>query len=277
MKLQTNIDNIKNTINKADEISDEINNAIIHYLDTTLLPKMGIDPQYNRTDFKTELVCDGLLLVDVKKNYAYHLLVKEGKILDPPSVKYTNLTVVKSDTSAFTKEFLKRMVEDIILNPSTRGHNLLSLVNELAKEMKDKIDICINNWEFHYIGVPKKWGTGYKKEPWQVIAMKMFNTILDQPILTPMSGALVLPITLINPIEFERKVAAVRNKHKLYIGNIPISKLTKIAVPYSYEKEPLMKAFEYYGLKIEPNECWNVLFNKTARRIVDVVKQNQRF
>lgn len=269
--------NVPEAVAKADEISEEINAALAHYLNSYLLPKMGINPEYNKTDFKTELVCDGLLLLNVKKNYAFSLLAKEGKLLEPPKVKYTNLTVVKSDTAQFTKDFLTRMVEDIILNPEMRDRNLLTEVNELAKEMKGRIDKCIENWDFTYIGSPKKWGTGYKNDPWQVTAFKLANTIVDHPILTPMSAGIIVPVTILNPIEFERKISTVRNKHKLYIGNTPISKLTKIGLPYNYNKEQLMKAFDYYNLRIDSNECWSILFNKTSQRVVDVVKHHQRF
>jgi len=258
----------------SNKISTEINLSIEHYIKNVLLPKCGVNPKHNQTDFKTELVADGLLLLDVKKNYAFRLLAREGVILEKPKVEYTNLTVVKSDTTQFTRDFITEMVEDIILNPDLQKQNLTTPINQLAIRMREKLIQHINNFSFEYIGVPKKWSTGYKSEPYQVIAMRLYNTIMDEVILSPMSAALVLPIELVNPIGFETKIAAIKNNNELFVNNIPISKLTRIGIPYNYDVEKLKKCFEYYNIKINIDEVWEILYNKTARRIVEIAKNH---
>jgi len=264
----------QDAIVQADNISRDVNKIIDHTVLSDLLPKMGIRPEHNSIMFKTELVCDALLLLDVKKNYAYRLIAKEGKALKTPTVKYTNLTVVKSDTAPFTKEFLECIVEKIIMNPENRKKNLIDLINTLAIEMRGRINKCLVDLEFSYIAIPKKWGTGYSNDsvPWQVIAAQLYNTITDTQTFKPMSAFLIIDINIVNPVEFESKIAAVKNKHKLYIGNIPINKLTKLAIPYSLNKPEFRKILEYYNIEFDINVIWDTLFNKTCRRIIDVVR-----
>jgi hypothetical protein len=278
--LYINVPSIKiesgeQALEAANKISEGINALIGSYVNKIMLPRMGVDPQYNEIDFKTELVCDAMLLLDVKKTYAYRLLVNEGKILSNPKIEYTGLGV-KSDTSQFTKDLLNGMVEDIILNPANKNENLITIINKFATEMHAKLIEHVNNYSFKYIGSPKKWGTGYKAEPWQVIAMKLYNTLIGEAILQPMSGALILPVKIDNPIEFETKIAPNKHKGHHFLESTPISKLSRIGIPYNYDEDVMRKMFDYYKIGIDIDATWEALYNKTARRIVDVVKQNRR-
>jgi len=103
--------------------------------------------------------------------------------------------------------------------------------------------------------------------------MKLYNTIMNEIVLSPMSAALLLPIELVNPIEFETKISAIKNNNELFIENVPISKLNHIGIPYNYDKEKLIKCFNYYCIKININEVWDIVYNKTAKRIVEVAKK----
>lgn len=256
----------------AEKIAKGINDSITNYVENTLLPKMGIDPQYNRTEFKTELVANGLILLDAKKSYAYRLLAREGDIMPKPTVKYTGIAV-KSDIALWSKDFIRKIIEDIILEPTVEEKDIIHHLNNIAHEFRAKMEECINNYNFEYIGVPKKWGGNYKKgDPWQIIAMKLFNTIVNEKILVPMSGSIIVPIQIRNPREFETKISSVKHNDPLFIQDIPISKLTQLAVPYNYDKAKIKKAMDYYGIIVDINDVWNKIFNKQLQSIIELQK-----
>lgn len=260
----------------ANKISKEINQSITHHLTSELLPKLGIDPKYCRTEFKTEFVMDSVLLLDVKKNYSYRILAKEGKIYEVPEIKYTGMAV-KSDQSLWTREFARRMVEEVILNHATRTENPIAKIQALAAEMQQKIIKDVQDYEFHHIGVPKKWGTKYKdgaKEVWQVVAMKLYNTIVNDKVLFPMSSSLIVPIKISNPAQFETRIAAVKDNHPSYIGKTPLSNLKYLAIPYSYDKEQLKKIMDHYTITVDPAQVWDILCNSTIKKIHEIQRNN---
>lgn len=264
-------ENSEIAIQHADEIGEEINNQIIYYTEKILLPKMGIDPQYNETLFKTELVCDGMMLLPVKKNYAYSLLAIEGKAVEGKSIEYTGI-VKKSDIPVLTKLFIRTIVEEVVFNKELRGKNLLQEINKVAVSYHAKLMELVDNLQILDFGTPKKWSGMIKTKPWQVIAMELYNTILDEHVFSPMSAGICIPITINNPIDFETKVAAVRNKHKRYIGDLPISKLSKLAVPYNFDPVRVKTAMDFYGLGIDKDLCWKLVLNTVAKHIIETVK-----
>lgn len=260
---------------QASKISDEINAVIRSFDENYLLPRMGVDKQYNFTEFKMELVIDAIMLLDIKKNYAYRLIAQEGKILETPEISYAGLPIKKVDTSKFVKMFLKSMIDDVILNPEIPLENTISEIGKIAKQMQEMLYQHIKEYRFDIIGTPKKWGTNYSsdKEPWQVQAMKLYNTIIDDVILTPMSGALYVPIRIKDSIGFDTKLAGMKGKHQYYIGtDVASASLNKIFIPYNYNAEKTRKAMEYYGIEVDPEEAWNLLYSKIIQRIIDVAK-----
>lgn len=271
-----NIPNLKpktaeEAVKEANKIAEEINNLISSYTSKTLLPKLGISSQYNRTSFKTELVCNGLLLLAVKKNYAYRLLAKEGKIFNPTKVMYTGIGV-KSDQTKWTKDFIKELVEDVILNINLNREQCREQINNLAEKYRLKIDQDLENLDFDYIGIPKKWGTGLKSDPWQVIAMKLFNSLMNEKILVPMSPSLIIPIRINVPQDFETKLEPFRHKEEsmYFIGDIPISNMNYLAVPYNYNKQKLKEKLNYFNITISPDDIWDKVYNKTLTSILNI-------
>ena len=252
----------------ANDLAKKINDTIMHVVETQILPAMGIDPQYNYTEFKTELVADAIMFLSAKKSYAFRILAREGAIIDPPEVRYTGISV-KSDISKWSREFIRGIVENIALNPNVNPDDGYNLMNQYAIEMKGKLDQSIANMDFDYVGVPKKWGSGYKgDEPWPVISMRLFNTITNSKVLTPMAGAYTIPIQLINPTDFEAKISGLRHANELTIGDVPVAKINYLAFPYKYDKDHVRKCMEYFGISIDIQSVWDKIYNKQASEIV---------
>ena len=266
----------EDAIEIANKIAKGINDSITYFNNNELLPKLGIDTKYNFTEFKTEIVANGLLLLAAKKNYACRMLAKEGKVIDPAIITYTGIGV-KSDQTKWTKDFIRTLTEDIILNPEISRENAWIQISQLAEQAKNKIQTDLDNYEYHYIGIPKKWGTKFKdptKDAWQIIAMKLFNTIMNEKILVPMSPSLVLPINIPTPQDFERKLASLRNTNDSFISDTPISKMSYIAFPHTYDKDKVKKAMDYFGINISAKDVWDKICNSTIKDIIGLFKNN---
>ncbi len=263
-------------VEMANDISYKINSTLKHIMDTQILPSMGIDPQYNYTEFKTELVCDAIIFLASKKSYAYRKLAQEGKIMNPPEISYTGISV-KSDISKWSRDFIRGIIENIALNPEIEQTQGYSLMNQYAISMKDKLVEAIESLEVNYIGIPKKWGSGFKGEdPWQVIGMRLYNTITNSKTLTPMSPAFLLPIQIKNPTDFETKISGLRHLNDYTIGDIPIAKLNYIGFPYNCDVEMTKNCLKQYGIVIDFQDVWDKIYNKQASEIVKIQQNSIR-
>ena len=272
--LFLNIPQLPADIKSADEISKFINDNITYVMEKFLLPKMGINPEHNYTDFKNEIIISVLLLLDVKKNYAYSMIAKEGKVVDPPKCKYTGIPIIRNDSAKFTQYFLKTMIDNFILSGKYKTQReMLQAITNFAHEMKSKLDEDILNFRFEFIGIPCKWGGRvYQKDPASVVGMKLYNTIINQPMFGPMTSGRRVLIKIKNPSEFITAIAPVKNNHKLYINDIDIGNLTNIVIPYTYESKQLEELFNRFSIVIDSMEMWNTLFSTTCKRVINVVK-----
>jgi len=214
-------------------------------------------------------------MLPVKKNYAYSLLAIEGKITS--GIEYTGI-IKKSDIPPLTKQFIKDMIEGVIFNKEFRGKDLIAGINDIAVQYHAKLQTMIADLDILSFATPKKWGSGYKKDriPFQVVAMQLYNTILDEHVFSPMTAGMIVPIQITNPIEFETKISGLRTKHKRYVGDIPVTNMSKLAVPYSYDPERLKKAMQYYGITIDVQLCWGLVLNTVAMHIINTVKDHNR-
>lgn len=263
-------DDPQKAIEISEDISKKINDVIKRVLNSEILPKMGIDIQYNRTSFKTELVATAILFLETKKTYAYLQIAKEGKLFKKPEISYTNISV-KSDLSPATKDFLKMIVEDVVLNINVPMSAAMSMITKICADMKQKIIDSINNYDFDYIGVRKKWGTSYKnEEPFQIIGMRLYNTIVNERKLVPMSGAVLIPIQIKNPSDFESKISTMRNADPLYLRDVPLTKINYLAIPYGYDKTQTKNAMEYFGICVNVDEVWSKVYSTQVDRIIKV-------
>lgn len=268
-------DNIKESIKKGYEVSDLINGAIQDYVNTTLAKKTGINIKHNEIDFKTEYLIDSLILLDVKKNYAYKLIAKEGNILPKPKVEYTGIPVVKTDSPKFTQQFIRDLVENIALNSNIDKSTLKQAAIKLATDKYELMEQAINNFDFHLIGAPKKWGSrNYDKDPYQVVGMKLWNTITSTEFFTPASSGLHIPITIKNINIFQQLVTDQRYLNDYTLHNTSTSLLNSLVLPYKFNKQHIIDLFEKYHIIIDKDTLWNKrLYNVTVRRILDVIKQ----
>lgn len=269
-------DTIESSIDGCEEIANHINDLIKLYYNSSLLPRMGVDPKYNETFFKTELTANAIMFLDTKKNYAYNQTSKESKIFNPPKTKYTGIPVIKSDTVPFLKDFIKHLVEKIAF---VDGIDKIEALNQLSIESRDTIIRLIKSYDFAYIAAPGKWSDkDYTNEPAPIVGMKLYNTLLNKDVFRSGAFCLHIPIKFRDVGLLASKVNPIKYNSKNYLGNISLEGINYLSFPYSYNPEELRILFEENGLYVEFEDFWNwsrLVGNIVADRIIKVIVQSK--
>jgi hypothetical protein len=249
---QMSIDEI---IKISKDTGKNINDLIQQYMVKYLFPKANIDPNFNKTQFKNEMIMSSIMFLDVKKQYAYKLLVKEGVVLTEPETKYTGIQIVRTNTAKITSKLLREMIEDVILNPQItrkqRIPKLIELVDAKHKVFNDFADAC----DFTEIGIPCKW----QKQDQHIMGMKLYNFIMEKETFNLGSSGRFI-------------YCKFHDTRTLNLSGIDTDKLNGIVVPYSYDKDKLRDAMAKYKIIIDRQTQWDTLYSKTCQRLTELVK-----
>lgn len=238
-----------------DPVVKSINDLIIDYTSSVILKKCNIQPKHNHTFFKTEFLMDGILFINVKKNYAYKVLVKEGKVVEP-FIEYKNLEVARSNVSILTKEILKYLVEDVVLNNEVSKDEKLNKLVESMKRFKDEFLNCFETYELEKIAVPGKWS----KDKFMINGMSIYNHIMDEKVFTPGSSGKFIYTKFNNPYLFK--------------DNFDITKINGIALPYIYDKDKLKREMIKYEIEFDHKTQWGKIFTATCVHVINAIRQN---
>jgi len=279
LKIDQKYDNIQDTITGTTETANNINSIIKNYFDSYLLPKLGVNPIYNKTFFKTELIAESIVFLETKKTYAFNQIYKEGKIYNPPETIYVGGSVVKSDTAPLTRDITKEVTEQLALNKSIQDKHIIDAkLKEISLRYWEKLNHCIKNLELEYISVPCKWGNSdYEKgDPSQIIAMRLYNTITETETFKENTYGFKIPINIKNPINFNNLITPHRNDNKYCINELTVDKINYIVMPYSFDKENLVSKLNMYGIHIDPHQIWEKMINTGAQRIIEIVKETYK-
>jgi hypothetical protein len=242
----------------ADKVSGDINTAVTKYLNEYFLPKSNISIDQNATYFKSEMLMSAIIFLDVKKNYAYKLEAEKGKILEKSRIEYTGMQVVKSNTAKLTKDMLKEIIEDIILNDKLNTKDRLPKVSDLVTKFHEKFLDDINNLDLEYVSIPGKWA----KADQFINGMSLYNFIMKKEIFSMGSAGNFIYCIFRNP--------------KLFQGsNLDMTKIKGIVIPQVYDKLLLDKKLNEYQIQIDKNSQWDILYSTTVNRIVDLVKSTK--
>jgi len=261
--------NIEDSIVQATKTATDINDLITNYLNSSLLPKLHVDTKHNYTQFKNEFTCDSILFLDVKKNYAYSMTSKEGKIFKPSKIEYTGLPIVKVNTSEFSKDLLISLINEIVLNKNIKTSDFSNNLMELAKLKHGKLLKELENNNFKYFGTPVKWSdANYVKEPSQVIGMRLYNTITNTESFKPLSSGLQIPIT----ISSTSKIKKIDLIGEYFINSSHYNVLNYICVPYSYDPEYCGEVFKDYNIKVIDNLWEKLTDGKIIQKVIDLIK-----
>jgi hypothetical protein len=268
-------DNTKEYVEASEELADEINDIIIGSMNDLILPKMNCEG-HNKTFFKSELVMSSILFTDVKKKYCFKEIANEGKIHEEPIIRYTGISVVRSNTAEWTKDFIREIVEDLALNSDVKTKKEIQVrMQEIARKYNNSLHSNIDDLNFSYIGVPCKWGnTKYKRDTAELTGMKLYNTIFKADYFKENTSGLKIPIKIKDPNNFLELTKTLKFNNEFCIHNTPVDKLSFIVVPIYHVKEELKPVLDKFGIEIDKEVAWDKLVDTALDRIIKCIKES---
>jgi hypothetical protein len=264
-------------VKKAEIVASDINSEIRNFLNKNVLTKMNISESNNETFFKTENVISAIMSLDVKKKYCLKEIANEKTIHETPIIKYTGLSIVRTNSALLTKDFMKELIENIALSNVEKTKQ--EVKKELAVTSKKYYDRLVNDikvYNFDYIGVPCKWAsTQYKLQPAEIVGMKLYNTLTEKDYFQENTSGKKVPIKINNINEFSEKIESLRHKYPgQTIENISIDKLNFLVVPIFHERDELENVFKKFGININEDLAWSNLIDTTFERIIKCIRDN---
>ena len=236
----------------VENISGNINKMIKEYIIEDLFPKMNISPEFNFTNFKSELLMSAIMMLDTKKLYAYQLESKEGKFLKNKPVTYKGIPVVRADSAQLSRDMIKDVIENIVFNKEINLTDKLNATIELIDKYHKRFLNDLKNYDFNYIGIPGKWN----KKIDSILSMKLYNEIMGQEIFRPSSSC--------------KSIAIMPLDQNLFKQSIDKTKL--IGIPYIYDKEILRIKTGNYKIIFDEKSHWDKLYGKVIENIVNLIR-----
>lgn len=244
----------------ASKVSKDINDRITDFLKSNYFKRANISPDYNFTDFKTEMIIESIMFIpDVKKNYAYKSIIENGKLKEIPEIKYKGIQVVKIDASKLSQNLLKEMIQNIILNIDIKKEDKLKHIAKAVDDTNSIFQNCIENAIFEDIGIACKWS----KSKSTINSMKLYNFIMEENVFNLGSAGRFI-YTKFGNLDYFKKL------------DIDVSKLNAVCIPFSYSPEKVKEKFKQYGIIIDRAKQWERVFTTTCQRLVDLVKMEAK-
>jgi hypothetical protein len=242
----------------ADKASEGINRAVTKYLNEYFLPKSNISIDKNATYFKSEMLMSAIMFLDVKKQYAYKIIAKKGKIFAKQKIKYTGIQVVRSNVAKMTQNMLEDIIEGVILNDKMNSKDRLPKVSQIVTDAHAKFMNCINNLDLAEISVPGKWS----KADQFINGMTLYNFIMKKEVFSTGSAGNFIYCTFRNPKLFQT-------------SNLDMSKVKGLVIPQMYDKLLLDKKLSEFQIQIDKDTQWDTLYSTTIGRVVELVRNTK--
>ena len=241
----------------ANKVGPDINNRIQQYLADTYFKRANITQQYNMTHFKTEVIMDSIMFIpNVKKQYAYKMIVKDGFILDKPKVDYKGIQVVRIDATKLGQSLLRNMIENIILNSDIKKEDKKDHISRAVHEAHETLITKCKEFNFDDITISAKWG----KDQSIINSMKIYNYISNTNTFLPASSGKFIYCNFGDIAKFKK--IGLEEKH-----------IKAVSIPYSYNPETVEAFFKQYSITIDIPAQWDRVYTTTCQRIVDLVKK----
>ena len=213
------------------------------------------------------MIIDKIIMLDVKKSYAYRLIASEaavdektnkivsGKVYETPVIEKKSGLGVKSDTIELTKVILDFLINLALGDsaPKEEKYNLaLKEMSKYDKEFKE----CLKNGNFSRIGTPVRW----QKKINAINAMKLYNAVVEKSFQYLSIGHLIYcnfaSQKVIDDLDLD----------------ITVGKINAIAIPVKFDKDQLKESMKKYGITFDVGKQWENIYNKTCKRIVAGLK-----
>ena len=243
---------IEERVEIAEKVAGEINRIIEKFLKEDLLPRSNIKPKHNQTFFKTELLIESIMFLDVKKQYAFLPLAEEGNIIKNRNIDYTGIQIVKSDAAKFTQDLLIDMIEKVVLNSDVKKKDRPAELLKVYNGFRQRFINACQNYDTNDIGFPGKWG----KKDMFINGMKLYNHIMSKQIFTRGSAGKFVYCDL----------------SKFRSDDIDISKTNGVVFPLEYDKDEAIRKLNEHNIQIDVKTQWNKLITTTCHRVITMAK-----
>ena len=247
--------------------SSDINDLIVGYNKNYLLPRCGFSPDRNETKFKEEMIIDRILMLDVKKSYAYRLIASEaavdektnkivsGKVYETPIIEKKSGLGVKSDTIELTKAILDFLINLALGDKGKKEEKYKIALQEMYRFDKEYKE-CLKSCNFARIGTPVRW----QKKVNAINAMKLYNAVVEKSFQYLSIGYLLYcnfaSQKMIDDLDLD----------------ISSGKINAIAIPIKFDPNKLKESLNKYGITFDVEKQWENIYNKTCKRIVAGLK-----
>jgi hypothetical protein len=182
-------DGQKKIIDYIDKISKQINRL---FIEAMTVYGWGINPEWNKMNFKTEKIATKMVLFGNKKDYIVGKFFDEGTHLDTIKPDVTGGHMSKSDTSEFSKKVIG-FLHNISISEKFNNMPTYKLLIETLVERKflPRLNEIVHEGKYDEIWTPKKWNTGLKNEPSHVTSAKWFNLFIADEVTV--GSVMVIP------------------------------------------------------------------------------------
>lgn len=253
-------------IKVVNKTANDINDLIVNYNKSYLLPRCGFSPNENQTFFKEEMILDVIIMLDVKKAYAYRQLTAEaevdpetnklikGKIFSKPKITKKSGLGVKSDTILMTKLIMNDLI-DISLDIGTNAEKYNKVIESVGSFHKLFME-NLKNFKISSIGVPVRW----QKKLYVNHAMKLYNAIIE-PVFQFLSPGYFVYCKFNN-------MQLIKNTKV----DLPFEKLNALVFPHKFDSELVLDMMKKYQIEIDYETQWTKILNKTCHSLINNIK-----
>ena len=252
------------TEEKKTEIILSESKKIEDVLNKDLLKTFGIlhniGDEFNLFRLKQEVIAKKGLFLDIKKKYALHIINKEGVPVDKLFIK--GLVTERADYPSMTRKKIKQIVDMILKTENTNFTELATFIETSKIEIEE---LCKKRTKES--AQPVKYNKAeYKKVPWQVLAMELWNKTMYNYFVPGTKGYLFR----IKGIDLSSCPESV-SKQMDYIYS---KKVKYIAIPI--EEEVLPEFFDL-DLKAMMKFCWYDRIDEILKPIENMVYQKTNY
>ena len=213
------------------------------------------------------MIIDRILMLDVKKSYAYRLIASEaavdektnkivsGKVYETPIIEKKSGLGVKSDTIDLTKSILDFLINLALGDKGKKEEKYKIALQEMSR-FDQEYKECLKSCNFARIGTPVRW----QKKVNAINAMKLYNAVVEKSFQYLSIGYLIYcnfaSQKLIDDLDLD----------------ISSGKVNAIAIPIKFNKDQLKESMNKYGITFDVGKQWENIYNKTCKRIVAGLK-----
>jgi hypothetical protein len=206
--------------------------------------------KYPLLNLKNEFLYSRIMITPNKKSYAGSLIAQEGHLFEKPKVDIKGLSIKKTKTNVFTREYFQKVLKDDILNAvKINPYEVLGKFSSYQAKIKDSL----MDAEITFTSPLKYSGFDYYKNAWQMEVVRgvlLWNDTYPDDSIKAMDNVNMIKLKAFTPQEFnyilkkyefdEIEISILENIRELVFQNEKIVHFgfDRICMPKTINKIP---------------------------------------